>query len=135
MPNGARASPGALRAFGLGLGGMVLVVATVRLLRQAPTQARWLYVAAGVLLLVAVLLPGALRPLHTVSLLAGKGVGWLTTRLVLAGVYFLVLTPIGLALRLVGKDLLDQRIEQRRASYWRTPLQDPDDPHYWERQF
>ena len=45
--------------------------------------------------------------------------GWINTRLVLALVFFLLMTPLGLLLRALGK--LDYQTKAARAdSYWRT---------------
>jgi hypothetical protein len=45
-------------------------------------------------------------------------VGFVASYLVLAVVYFLVVTPIGLLMRLLGKDPLSRTFDPGRQSYW-----------------
>lgn len=65
-------------------------------------------------------------------------IGWLVSHLLLAIVYYGVLTPTGLGLRLLGKDLLQRRLDPQTksntASYWieRPP---PPRPERYFRQF
>ena len=44
--------------------------------------------------------------------------GWLGSNVALGAFYFLVLTPIGLGLRIFGRDALQRRFEPDRPSYW-----------------
>ncbi len=51
---------------------------------------------------------------------------------VLALIYFGILTPIGLVMRLAGRDALGLR--RRGETYW-VPLEFPEDPQAYERLF
>lgn len=62
--------------------------------------------------------PRAARPLYLVWMALGCGIGLVVSNVVLAAIYFLVVTPIGLALRLAGRDPLRRAFERERASYW-----------------
>ena len=44
--------------------------------------------------------------------------GYFTSSLILCILYYCVLTPIGLIMRLFGKDLLDRRWDKEASSYW-----------------
>lgn len=73
---------------------------------------------AGVFLLSGLGMPRVLRPFYLVWMRFASILGWINTRLVLTAFFFLVLTPIGLVLRMMGKDLLDKSIDRRVRSYW-----------------
>ena len=45
-------------------------------------------------------------------------IGWVLSHVILALVYFLVLTPTGLLLRLVGKDPMERRLDPTATTYW-----------------
>jgi len=45
-------------------------------------------------------------------------VGFVISHVLIAGVYYLVLTPIGLALRLTGRDMLGRKLDRQATSYW-----------------
>jgi len=50
---------------------------------------------------------------------AAHAIGWFNTRVILILVYYLLLTPTGLIMKLCGKDLLDRKIDRGCQSYWR----------------
>ncbi len=58
---------------------------------------------------------------------------FVTSTIVLAVIYYLVVTPIGLALRLTGRDSLSLR-KRSAATLW-TPVPDNTDPERAFRQF
>jgi hypothetical protein len=60
-------------------------------------------------------------------MLAALPIGWTISHLVLGAVYYLVLTPIGLVMRLLGRDPMQRRFDRSAKSYWieRTPRTDP----------
>ena len=64
----------------------------------------WAVAAAG---LVGVLRPGFLRPVYVLWMALAFPIGWTVSHLLLLIVYYLVLTPIGLLMRLFGYDPLE----------------------------
>ncbi|MEA2906228.1 MAG: hypothetical protein QOI12_3615 [Alphaproteobacteria bacterium] len=85
----------------------------------------WL-VAAVVLLLIAVAMPRILDPLKRLWLKAGGFLHVLVSPVLLAGFYYVGVTPIGLLMRLLGKDPL--RRKPGHGTYWverRPPGPDP----------
>lgn len=86
--------------------------------RHASSEALWA-VAAG--LPIAAAVSRRIPRLAFVGLsYATYPVGFVVSYVVLALVYFVVLTPIGLAMRLFGHDPLSRRFDPRAGSYW-TP--------------
>lgn len=61
-------------------------------------------------------------------------IGWTFSLLLLAVVYFALLTPIGWLRRLFGGDPMARRLEPKRDSYW-IDQQSPTDPQRYFRQF
>jgi len=45
-------------------------------------------------------------------------IGWTVSHLALAAIYYLVLTPIGVVMRIFGRDLLKRRFDASARSYW-----------------
>jgi hypothetical protein len=62
--------------------------------------------------------PGLLKPIHKVWMTLALLLGFFTSRLILCILYYCVVTPIGVMMRLLGKDLLDQRWNTEASSYW-----------------
>jgi hypothetical protein len=80
---------------------------------------------AGILLAAAALVPLAGAFGRTIPRLAYVGlsyatypVGFVASYVVLALVYFLVVTPIGLVMRLLGRDSLSRTFDPKAQSYW-----------------
>ena len=51
-------------------------------------------------------------------LIAAEPIGWTVTQLLLAIVYYLVITPIGLIMQLLGRDPMQRRFDPQARSYW-----------------
>jgi hypothetical protein len=76
----------------------------------------------------------ALRPVFIGSQLVGSVVSFIISRVVLLLVYYLVVTPIGLVLRLAGKDPVDRRWDSEKETHWKE-IQARDDKTTYKRQF
>ena len=84
-------------------------------------------VAASVIWAVALLVasvgfvrPTAIRLVYVGLAYAAFPVGWVVSHVMLALVLYLVLTPIGWVLRLLGRDPLARGFDPHASSYW-TP--------------
>jgi hypothetical protein len=64
--------------------------------------------------------PAAIRWVYVGMAYAAYPIGWVVSHVMLAVVLYLVLTPIGWALRLLGRDPLVRGFDPKTPSYW-TP--------------
>jgi hypothetical protein len=81
--------------------------------------ARWWALAIAALVLVFTLVrPSLLRPANRAWMKFGLLLSRITNPIVTALLFYLVFTPIGLLMRMLGKDLLRLRPEPQAASYW-----------------
>ena len=62
--------------------------------------------------------PAGLRPLYVAMSAVSLPIGWLVSHAVLAIVYYGILTPIGLVMRLAGRDPLRRKFDPQARSYW-----------------
>ena len=111
----------ALRSFGWVVGGVLVVIAAVGWWRNdfALTTATTVLSGLGAALTVLGLTtPLVLKPVYRVWMALAVVLGFVMTRVILMVVYYLVMTPIGLVMRLLGKDPLDRRPDPGAASYW-----------------
>jgi hypothetical protein len=85
-----------------------------------------LWTPALLLSLLGLVRPAWMRPVYVVWMFAAAPIGWLMSRLILLIVYYLVLTPIGLMLRLTKGDPLQRRFDSSASTYWvkREPTRD-----------
>jgi len=75
------------------------------------------------------------KPIHIGWMKLAFVLGWFMTRVILSIFYYLILTPIGLVLRIGGKDLLDTKINRDAKSYWIKRKLDVFDSTRYENQF
>jgi len=59
-----------------------------------------------------------LRPVYVVWMKFAYALAWVNTRILLSLFYYLVMTPTGLVMRLLGKDILDEKIDKEIPTYW-----------------
>ncbi len=89
-----------------------------------------------VFLFLALFSPFLLKPLHKAWMTFSILLGWLMTRVILVVLFYLVVTPIGLLARLMGKDFLDLRFSRQAAkSYWLPKKKVRFKKSNYERQF
>jgi hypothetical protein len=108
------------RAFGLTF---AAVFAIIGLVGWLVFEARliWAPVAASVFLLVALAAPGILLPLNRLWARIAHRVGLFSNALLLGSFFFLFVLPLGLIIRLFGKDPMVRTIDAEAETYW-TPV-------------
>ncbi len=93
-----------LRSFGLLVGGVFALIGLWPALFRGQTPRAWALLAAGLLVLPAVVLPKTLKPIYRVWMAVGYVLGWVNSRIILGVVFYTVFTPAGVIMRLLGKD-------------------------------
>jgi hypothetical protein len=83
---------------------------------------------------VGLAVPSFLRYVYVGMAYLAFPIGWVVSHLVLAAVYYLVLTPVGLLLRGFRYDPMNRRFDPHAESYW-TPRESADDVQRHFRQF
>jgi hypothetical protein len=91
----------------------------------------WIVAAAG---LAGYAFPNLLRPVYILWMALALPIGWVVSHLLLLAVFYLVVTPIGLMMRLVGYDPLKRQIDRSAKSYW-TPHDPAADPARYFKQY
>jgi hypothetical protein len=77
--------------------------------------------------------PQWFRPLYVASLTVSYPFAWLLGYLLLAAVYFLLIAPIGLILRLVRHDPLARSFDREAQSYWVARSASDDRQRYFRQ--
>ncbi len=129
-PSGAGAA--VLRRFGLEMAAAFSLLGGV-LLWKGRAAGPYLLAAAAAFALAAVLAPRVLAPGERGWMALARLLGTAMTYVVLTVTWVILLTPIGLLLRLLGKDLLALRRRRERATWWvpvepKGPCSRPDKP-------
>ena len=78
--------------------------------------------------------PRANRPLYVGLSLVAYPIGFVVSHLIMAFLFYIVITPVGLLFRLLGRDPLKRRFDPQAESYWEPHVPREEKKLYF-RQF
>lgn len=78
----------------------------------------WALIVALVIGIITTVVPRALTPLNYLWFKFGLLLGVIVSPIVMAIIFFLVITPIGLIMRATGNGLLREKIDKQANNYW-----------------
>ena len=123
------------REFGLIVGGMLLLLSAWWLYRGKFHNVRQItFPIAFLLLSLGILVPRTLVYPNKFWMMLAEGLSYISTRVVLAFVYFAIITPIGFIKRLSGWDPLNRRAD-KSDSYWRDYSERQRDTRHYEKMY
>lgn len=107
-----------LRSFGLTTAGIVVGLFGVLLpVLLASGWIWWPWFLSSALAAAALVAPAALRPVYRGWMRFGLMMSRITTPLVLGVVFYLVITPVAIVMRLAGRDALRRRVSSNAGTY------------------
>lgn len=121
-----------LRKFGFVMAGAFAVIAAFLFWKsdyQVTSAVDVLAILSAFFLATGLVIPIALSPIEWAWMKLAHVMGFVMTRVLVTLVFFLAITPTGLIFKLLGKDLLDRKIDKGADSYWIAA--EPDGP--WTR--
>jgi len=107
-----------LRNFGLLVGALMAGIFGLVLpwLRHRPVRV-WPWGISAALIVPALVWPPALRYVHWVWIRIGLILGWINSRIILTILFFLVILPMGLLMRALGRDPIARKLDPGASSY------------------
>jgi hypothetical protein len=122
-----------LRNFGLLLGAIIAALFAVWPLLRHREMRLWPWIVAAILWLGALIMPASLRYLHRGWTRLGHGLGWINTKVILTLLYAILVVPLGMAMRLFGRDPMARKFNPELESY---RIESAPRPHkHMERPF
>jgi len=123
-----------IRKFGVSVG-IVIGLLGMLFLWRGNDYYPWFMVISGALIVLGLIIPPALKPVHKLWMTLAIVLGWLMTRLILCVLYYFILTPIGLLGRLFGKEFIDLKFRKITDSYWITKNAVNFEKERYEKQY
>ena len=105
------------KSFGVVFSIVFLIVALYPLITSAGLRI-WALVVSIIFFLLAFLAPKILVLPNKLWFKFGLLVGSIVVPIVMTLIYFVTVLPTGLIMRLLGKDLLKQKLDKNAKSYW-----------------
>lgn len=106
-----------LKKFGITIFICLFFIGLVLILRQKESY-KIIWIFGALLLFLGIIEPIVLKPIYRIGMMLAFCLGWINTRILLILLYYIILTPLGLIMRIFGKDFLDLKLEKERESYW-----------------
>ena len=108
---------GSERSFGIVFAVVFTIIGLLPLIKSGAPHYWSLGVAAG-FLVVAFLIPKVLAPLNRFWFRIGLLLHAIINPIIMGLMFYVVITPTGFVMRLLGKDILRLKFDQKAESYW-----------------
>ena len=105
------------RSFGLLFFFVFLIISLWPLLNEDPFRI-WSIVIAIIFLILGLMNSKLLTPLNILWFKFGLLLGFIVSPIVMGIVFFLVITPTGFIVKIMNKDLLNNKYDNKKKSYW-----------------
>jgi len=122
-----------LRSFGLTVGGIFALIGLWPLVIYGEEPRWWSVVVAGILIAPALVYPNSLLWPYKGWMTVGHVLGWINTRIILGVVFYIVVTPIGIIRRMLGKDPMGRRTSPELETY--RVIREPRPASHLRRQY
>jgi hypothetical protein len=100
------------------------------------SEAGYVWMIVGAVLALSRLIGPVFKTIYSLWLAFSVILGYFVSRALLTIIFFLVLTPTGLIMRIVGKDPMDRKWDREAKSYWIKREADPNaNLERYEKQF
>ena len=123
-----------IRSFGITFGIIFLIIAGFLYYQEKDSFQLFIYLA-GSFSGLGIILPIILKPFYMVWMIFAVILGWFMTKVILSLLFYLIITPIGLFLRIIGKDLLNLKEKKQQKSYWNMRNSEEEQIQNYEKQF
>jgi hypothetical protein len=107
-----------LRNFGLLVGGIFILISILFLFKTINIIFYFFIILGSGLVVLGAVFPFALKQIYRAWMGLAFTMGWIVSSLLIILLYYLMVTPIGLIARLVGKKFLDLRFREEKGTYW-----------------
>ncbi len=119
--NTAEVTTSDLRKFGFIMGGMFALIFGLIFPwlgdKTSATWPIWPFIVMAIFWVIAIVAPQILRPVNDIWIKIGNVLGFINSRIILGVMFFLMIFPIGMLLKLFGKDSMDRKLDKEADTY------------------
>ncbi len=106
-----------LRQFGCIVGGVFSVIGLWPVVFRSESPRLWALILGGLLIVLGAIVPKSLKQVHGGWMKIGHALGSINTRIILGIIYYVLITPMGLVMRLMGKDPMHRTLTRETDTY------------------
>jgi hypothetical protein len=122
-----------LRSFGGIVGGIFALLGVWPAVWHGQPLRLWSLILGGLLMVLGLAWPRSLTHVYRLWMRVGEVLGWINTRLILGAIFYLLFTPLGLYMRLRGKDPMRRTLAPEAESY--RVVRQPRSASHMQHQF
>lgn len=122
------------RKFGITMGMVFFIIAFLLFIRHKHNFVPILSISA-IFFISAFIMPSILKPLYIIWMKFAFMLSWFNTRLILFIIFYLILAPVGIAMRIFGIDLIKRKMDKNENSYWQKAAKKTFNRLNYEKQF
>jgi hypothetical protein len=126
-------TPKELRQFGLLVGGVFAVIGLWPVVFRGESPRLWAMILGSLLIVLGAVVPQSLKQVHHGWMKVGHVLGSINTRIILGIIYYLLITPMGIVMRLMGKDSMHRALAKETTTY--RVVRAPRSPQHMRNQF
>jgi hypothetical protein len=115
--------------------GVVLILISFILWWLEKNSFMYFSIAGGLFIILSYIAVAVLKPFHKVWIGFSLILGFVMSRIILSVLFFLVVTPIGLIAKLVGKKFMPLGFDKNATTYWEKREKTVKEKVDYERQF
>ena len=123
-----------LRNFGITFCVILIILSNFLFIKNKDSYQLVAYLGSA-FLVIGLIAPIILKPIYLVWMIFAIILGWIMTRLILSLLFYIILSPIGLLMRLFGKDFLGLKLDSSYQSYWNERDKNIESTQDLEKQF
>ena len=122
-----------LKNFGFAIA-FILSITAVFLFVRGKDLIIYFFSIGSILIILGVIAPLLLKPIHKMWMIFAVIIGWIMTRIILSVLFFSIITIIGIFTRLIGKDFLNLK-SNNKESYWNIRNKEYELNQDYEKQY
>jgi hypothetical protein len=81
------------------------------------TAPKWPLIVGAVLCSLALIAPRSLAPFYSLWMRLALVLGWINSRIILSLIFGIIVTPMAIVMRLLGKDPMTRKLEREKTTY------------------
>jgi hypothetical protein len=91
-------------------------------------------IGTSALAMLGTFCPTLVRPIYLGWVVAAYPLGWIVGHVVMGAIFFLIVTPLALVMRVLDRDPLQRQFDPNRTSYW-EPRDEQTEARRYFKQF
>lgn len=115
--------------------GIVLILISLLLWYLGKTSFVYFSTIGGLLIILSFIAIPVVRPFHKLWMLLALSMGFVMSRVILTMLFYIVITPIGLFAKIIGKKFMPLRFDRNAKTYWEIRENTVKQQIDYDRQF